>query len=185
MKYLTLLFISLALLMTGPIQAAKSSNKSEGVIAYVQDAAITTAVLTKFKMHRSISDSPIDVTTNNGIASLSGTVNSLVEENELKQLASSSLGVTGVDTTHLTIQKSEHPFKDSGITTKVKALFLKDKLFGDVKVPVIDIHVETNNGIVYLSGKADNLEQIQQAIKIAQSVSDVTKVVSIVEVDRK
>jgi osmotically-inducible protein OsmY len=41
-----------------------------------------------------------------------------------------------------------------------------------------DIGVETKNGVVYLSGKASNTEQIQHAVNVAKAISGVKRVES-------
>jgi osmotically-inducible protein OsmY len=46
----------------------------------------------------------------------------------------------------------------------------------------MSIHVETNNGIVYLSGTADSKKQADNAIAIAQSVEGVKKVESSIKI---
>jgi hyperosmotically inducible protein len=184
MKYL-ILFLTLLCAPAYAATAEPDNTKSDGIVAYIKDSAITAAVITKFDLQRSISDSKIHVITNNGIVNLSGSINSNVELDELKQIAESTMGVVKVDTTKLKIKKSAHPLADAAITTKVKGLFISDNLFGKTSIPVLRIHVETNNGIVYLSGDADSDEQIDNAIKIAQSVSGVSKVISIVTVVKK
>jgi osmotically-inducible protein OsmY len=66
---------------------------------------------------------------------------------------------------------------DTAITTKVKA--------GLVKVPNLDslgIHVETEKGVVMLSGFVDSKAQADQAVKVAKGVEGVTSVKSAIKV---
>ncbi|MBV8802896.1 MAG: BON domain-containing protein, partial [Gammaproteobacteria bacterium] len=66
------------------------------------------------------------------------------------------------------------PLTDTYITAKVKGLFIREKLFGKKDIAAINISVETKNGIVYLSGRVDNNDQIKNAIAIIKkSVPDV------------
>jgi len=53
-------------------------------------------------------------------------------------------------------------------------------MFGDKDIAAFTIQAETNNGIVSLSGTADNQEQIQNAIKIAKKIKGVKEVKSTV-----
>lgn len=59
---------------------------------------------------------------------------------------------------------------------------MKEKLFGRKNVPVTHVHVETNNGIVYLSGTVENREQAIDAAQLARSIPEVTNVISRIEV---
>jgi osmotically-inducible protein OsmY len=66
---------------------------------------------------------------------------------------------------------------DTAITTKVKASL--------VKVPNLDslgIHVETEKGVVMLSGFVDSKAQAEQAVQVAKGVDGVTSVKSAIKV---
>ena len=60
---------------------------------------------------------------------------------------------------------------DGWITTKIKSDFAVDKL-----VSATNIHVDTDNGVVHLSGVAKNQDEINRAIQIARNVSGVRSV---------
>lgn len=60
---------------------------------------------------------------------------------------------------------------DAAITAKVKAAFLKDK---DVKAT--EVKVETEKGVVHLSGVVKNSNAIERAAQIATGVSGVKSV---------
>jgi hypothetical protein len=73
---------------------------------------------------------------------------------------------------------------DTAITTNVKAKFVQEKLFGDADISAMSISVETTNGIVHLTGTADNKKQIKNAVKLAKSVDGVKGVVNKVKVKK-
>jgi len=62
---------------------------------------------------------------------------------------------------------------DSAITAKVKAAFVKDK-----EVSALAVSVETDNGVVLLSGFVENEQQARRAQEIAASISGVKSVKS-------
>lgn len=62
---------------------------------------------------------------------------------------------------------------DSILTTKVKSALLAND---DIKS--LDIKVETNKGVVMLSGFADNPTQIERAIAVAKGIEGVASVVN-------
>lgn len=66
---------------------------------------------------------------------------------------------------------SEQPVADSVITAKVKASLAKDSA-----TSAKDIHVETKNGVVYLTGMAASEAEKEKASKDAQLVNGVVSV---------
>src|SRR5437870_5719717 len=68
------------------------------------------------------------------------------------------------------------PMSDSAITSKVKAKISEDKLFGNKDISAWTISVETNNGVITLTGTADSKAQVENAVKLAQSISGVSQV---------
>lgn len=68
---------------------------------------------------------------------------------------------------------------DAWITTKVKALLLKDE-----GVKGLDVNVETHQGTVQLSGWVNNATQVAQAEKVAHSVEGVTGIKNDLQIKR-
>jgi osmotically-inducible protein OsmY len=84
---------------------------------------------------------------------------------------------TAADKTHDAGTKTRLAASDTAITTKVKA--------GLVKEPNLDslgIHVETEKGVVMLSGFVNSKEEADKAVKVAKSVDGVTSVKSAIKV---
>lgn len=72
--------------------------------------------------------------------------------------------------------------QDALITAKVKGMFMQQELFGDKDISAMGIKVETVDGVVTLSGSADNKDQATNAEKIAKSVMGVKEVKSDVKI---
>ncbi len=66
---------------------------------------------------------------------------------------------------------SSQPVDDTVITTKVKALYVKDK-----EVSALNVEVKTVNGVVHLTGTAKNRQEADKAVSIARGVAGVTSV---------
>ncbi|WP_332879534.1 BON domain-containing protein [Massilia sp. S19_KUP03_FR1] len=66
---------------------------------------------------------------------------------------------------------------DSVITTKVKA-----SIFGEPELKSMDIHVETEKGVVMLSGFVNSKAEADKAVTAAKSVEGVTNVKSAIKV---
>lgn len=69
---------------------------------------------------------------------------------------------------------------DSAITAKVKGAFLAEKT-----LKVLEIHVETKDGVVALSGKVDSQQDIERAKELAAGVKHVKSVTSTMVVKAK
>lgn len=148
----------------------------------VSDPTINSNVKSKISADSSLSGASIDVATSKGVVSLSGNVDTDTQATKATELAESTEGVQDVDTSNLTVKGSQHPLTDAYITSKVKGMFIQQKLFGDKDVAAMTIKVETQDGVVSLSGNADNQDQIDNAIKIAKAVVGVKDVKSSVNI---
>lgn len=69
------------------------------------------------------------------------------------------------------MQRAERNVDDSVITTKAKSALL-----ADTTVKGSEIHVETNQGVVTLSGTADNERQRDRAASIVRGLDGVKSV---------
>lgn len=156
---------------------------SIGFAGSVADGLITETVKNKLSNDPVLSKVILNIQTENGLVYLKGTVDSETEANTAAELAQSIDGVKDVNTSRLNVKSSKQPLTDSYITAKVKGKFIQKKVFTSSEVAAMSIKVETNNGIVLLSGTADNVDQINNAIEIARSVSGVKQVKSSVHLD--
>ena len=66
---------------------------------------------------------------------------------------------------------------DAWITTKIKAEFAKDKV-----VSATRIHVDTDNGVVKLSGNAKSQSEVDHAMSLAKNTKGVTDVKNDIQV---
>lgn len=151
---------------------------STAVFADAQmDGQITQTIKTNISNNTKLNEFNIDVITKDGIVELIGTVNLDNDAETIIEIAQATEGVKDVETSQLKVKESKQPFEDTVITAKVKGEFIKAKLFGE-KVAPMSIHVETKNGIVYLTGNAKSQMQIDNAIGLAKNVKNVKSVES-------
>jgi len=80
-------------------------------------------------------------------------------------------------TTDHVADKTERVASDSAITTKVKASMFKEP---DLKA--LSIHVETEHGVVMLSGFVDSKAEAAKAVEVAKGIDGVAKVKSAIKV---
>lgn len=79
------------------------------------------------------------------------------------------LGVVACSTT----QPVSEQIDDAGITTQVKA-----RLVADPDVAAMNIDVDTNEGVVTLSGRVENADQSREAQKLAAQTDGVRRVIN-------
>ncbi len=147
------------------------------------DSGITAKVKTKLIADSTVQAADINVDTKNRVVTLTGTVGTQAAKDKAEDLARSTDGVTDV-VDNLIVNQGEvatgmttgeavaQTVDDAAITAKVKAKLLADSVIGGLK-----IDVDTQDGVVTLSG--DDLKsraEIDQAIRLAKSVEGVREV---------
>jgi hyperosmotically inducible protein len=144
--------IPFMILMASLLLGCAGTSTQESTGEYLDDSAITAT----FK----------------GVVQLSGFASSKQEIDRAVELAREVPGVKSVkNDIRRTPQSTGAYLDDSTITAKVKSAFMADR-----EVSALNIKVETNNGVVQLSGFASSRQEIDQAIKLARNVQDVKSV---------
>lgn len=69
---------------------------------------------------------------------------------------------------------------DTAISTKIKASLIKDQ-----ELKAFDIHVDTDHGVVHLSGNVDTSVQKADAVRIAKTTNGVKDVVNDISVAKR
>ncbi|HEY8926436.1 MAG TPA: BON domain-containing protein [Polyangia bacterium] len=156
------LFSSLGL-SSGAAFADQVSGKGEMNLA--------KEIRSKLRADSDLKNNKIDVAVDNGVVTLSGTVDTADERARAAALAKID-GVVRVDDE---LEVGSHglktPLADAAITTKLKAEFLTDDT-----VRKGDISVTTNNGVVTLSGTVKSEEARKRAVELARGQDGVMRV---------
>jgi hyperosmotically inducible protein len=151
-------------------------NAFQQVGQTLNDAAITTSIYAKYANDPLVNPLQINVETNNGEVTLKGQVDADAEFERAIQLAATTEGVKDVNAKDLTVTPSTQFFTDSYITLEVKTLLLRNQYIDGAEFNTWNIHVETNNGVVYLIGKVKDEIIKAKIIEIAKSVNGVKDV---------
>lgn len=164
------------------------------------DAGITTNVKSKMAADDSVKALEINVDTRNGVVTLTGDVDSAIAKERAVQIARTTDGVREV-VDNITVTESaptgglfdrdgvdrgtgnigdndrqdrnEPITGDPGITSAVKA-----KLLADSTVSGLRIDVDTEDGVVTLTGDVKSKAEADRAVMLARNTDGVTRVVN-------
>lgn len=172
-------FIKSLSLIIGLLFVASSGYAAIGaadVGQKIDDAAITATIKAKYAKDSLVSPFNIAVSTNNGRVVLTGKVDSGTQFQRAAMLANATDGVKDVDTSALSIKDSKRLVSDLLITAKIKALLIKNKILDPHSVQYWPVKVETNNGVVYLTGTVNKEIQRIKIINLAKSVEGIKNI---------
>ena len=148
-----------------------------------RDASVTSSVKAKLAADDTVKAYTIDVDTTNGVVTLTGTVATAAEETQALEIARTTEGVTEVqdqidvvpsqasNTAGSVIGDIETAAGDAGVTAAVKA-----KLLADDQVGGLRIDVDTDAGVVTLTGTVRSADERTRALDIARQVEGVRDV---------
>ena len=165
-------------------EPAAPEAHSDSVGAALADTATTARVKAKLMGKRILRHSDVDVTTTNGVVTLTGTASGPKAMDFAVDTAKAAEGVKSVDNNltvanrskaagkmHEMADDTQHVMSDSWITTKLKSSLLADSVSKGV-----DVSVETTHGVVVLKGALANQAAIDHVKTVAEQVSGVKSV---------
>jgi hyperosmotically inducible protein len=167
------------------------------------DSGITASVKSKFATDDVVKARQIDVTTQNHVVALTGTVDSAATKARALEIARNTKGVDSV-IDNLTVAEAAAPTsgtdvpppaadvpqdkaKDTGdvISDATITATVKTKLLGDTKTPGLKIDVDTSNGVVTLSGDVATAAERTNAVKLTRETNGVKRVIDKITVGKK
>ena len=159
------------------------------------DVGITTAVKARFAADHAVKAYQIDVDTQSGVVTLSGTVENAAAEEQAVRLARETEGVANV-VNRLTVNPADtlgsranaaadalgnrvdDAITDVANTTSDAAITaaVKSKMMVDVTVSALQINVDTTDGVVTLTGTVRSAGERDRAIAVARGTGGVKSV---------
>jgi len=136
------------------------------------DEWIKVKVETMLALHRSTNASKTDVSVKDGKVTLRGDAISQGQKDLSAEYAKDIDGVKDVDnqmtvsSSKTTAEKVEENIDDASITAQVKYALLSHR-----STSALNTKVETNNGVVTLSGKAKSADEKKMATKLAEDIN--------------
>jgi hyperosmotically inducible protein len=163
-----------ALLAIGVMLAACSATDTRRSTGeYVDDSVLTGQVKAALAEDKTAKAHQVDVEVNRGVVQLNGFVDSEANRAAAVKVAKNVEGVKEVRN-NLSVRAEDTPgnvIDDSVITAQVKS-----KLLGDSVTKGTEINVETQGGVVQLSGFVDSSAQRTKATALAREVDGVKEV---------
>lgn len=138
---------------------------------------ISNAVEQEMLFNETVSSHLIDVTTTNGIVTLSGNVNNMLEADKAIQIARSVKGVRGV-IDHLEVLA---PNVSNGDLEED----IKDALRRDPATELYEISVDAENGLITLNGMVESWQEKRLIAFVVKGVKGVKGIVNNIRVDSK
>ncbi|MBA2657795.1 MAG: BON domain-containing protein [Tatlockia sp.] len=148
----------------------------------LSDSVITTKIAAQFTQNPELNVLKISVTTNDGVVTLSGNVNTKSAFVNALKVAKETKGVKMVIAHELIIKQVNLALTDAYITAKVEAAVLAAKVLDDESIPLVGINASTANGTVTLSGKVKAKKSIELIIKRVNAIDGVKKLISKLQV---
>ena len=183
MKHASLAARAGLLLVAISLGACSATRTQQSAGEVVDDSVLTAKVKTALVEDPVTKARDINVETYRGVVQLGGFVESNEEKSRATEVARS---VTGVQEVRNDLRVSDadqtvgRTVDDGVITTQVKA-----KLIGDSRTDAYKINVETQGGVVQLSGFVDSTEAKNAAGEVARTVDGVQSVRNDLEIRQR
>lgn len=169
------LAVALAMFTILPTHAAEEADVRHS------DLWLQAALVTTYTLNEHLNPLRIDVDVEQGVATLSGSVNSDVERDLAGELAASVDGIRQVNN-ELQVHPDEAKasrdtssfldrVEDANITTRVKS-----RLLWNAETQGLQINVDTHDGVVSLKGRVASEAEADLAAQIARNTSGVREV---------
>ncbi len=164
------LTIALFFLLSAGIKANPAGIKTDSL----SDNNITRAVNAELLFNATTPSNRINVMTDDGIVTLSGTVQNMLEADRAVKIARTIKGVKGV-INMLEVNTPE-------ITDNALGQDVHDALLFDPATDSYEINVEADNGSVTLTGTVDSWQEKQLVMYVVKGVQGVKKVIDQIKV---
>lgn len=140
----------------------------------ITDTDIIANIRTTMSTNDYVSKVKVKITSNEGYVRLSGRVRTPSEANALIMIAEATDGVKDVNVSGLTLEKNAHLSRDAVITSKIKGIYIREKVSSNDNAN--PIRVITTNGVVSLMGSVSSEEEVLRAVSLATKIPGVGKV---------
>ncbi|WP_413164739.1 BON domain-containing protein [Capilliphycus salinus ALCB114379] len=152
------------------LESEAEINETEMVVSEdpFTDPEITEAIEREFQISRGISPGNILVATNEGIVTITGSVNNMLAKDRAERIASMVKGVRGVVNE---INVEPIPVSDAEILDNINSALTENPV-----TEVWEIEPAVNDGIVTLGGRVDSWQEKQLATRLVKGIAGVKQI---------
>jgi len=162
-----------AVIGAGAVGAYKTGTDERTMGTMVDDSTISSSVKIDLISASDVKARHIDVDVINGVVTLTGLVESASEIKRAEEIALEVKGVKGVSNFLVVGSKSI----GQAIDDKFIVGAINKNLIVEPSMKSMNIDVDSNNGVVTLTGIASSIELKSRALEIAQKTSGVVQVI--------
>lgn len=170
-RFLNRLFIAQLVFL---IFIVAGSTSAYAFFESIEDETIELEVRRQLMVNELISSHLIDIDVEDGVVSLSGTVDHLLAKDQAIEIAESIKGVQDI--------KNRLMVKPAFRSDKAVQNDVISALAVDPAADAYDVTVTVSNGVVYLKGEADSFAEMNIATRVAKGVKGVIKVINKLEI---
>ena len=169
------------------LSSAVSYAQTDPADTPFEDAMITGQLISTYTLNEYLNPFDISVDTEQGVVTLSGEVESVVERQLAIELAQSVDGVTRVEDQLQVVPELERNDTSKGFAGTVKnattTAKIKSQLLWNSETDGLDIQINTRNGVVTLDGTVGSEVEAAMAEQIARNTKGVKSVTSNLIID--
>ena len=169
------------------LSSAVSYAQTDPADTPFEDAMITGQLISTYTLNEYLNPFDISVDTEQGVVTLSGEVESVVERQLAIELAQSVDGVTRVEDQLQIVPELERNDTSNGFAGTVKnattTAKIKSQLLWNSETDGLDIQINTRNGVVTLDGTVGSEVEAAMAEQIARNTKGVKSVTSNLIID--
>jgi osmotically-inducible protein OsmY len=155
------------------VSLSSAENEPAGTLT---SRSISDAVEDTYRLDPAVPFDRIDVTTEDGIVTLIGTVSNILAKDRAAQLAESVRGVRAV-VNQIVVEPLAHR-SDAAIRADIRIALAEDPA-----TESYEVDVAVDGGVATLTGTVDSWQEQQLAIQVAKGVRGVTEVLDGIDVD--
>ncbi len=142
--------------------------KDEDYSWEISDSTLRNAVREEFNTHPFVSTADVKIKAEDGIVTLFGTTDNLIEKEKAADIASMIRGVKGV----INLIEVKTPF----VANDVLKANIDDALYKDPVLESYDIIIKADSGVVSLYGRVNSWHEKQLASDVVKTITGVKKV---------
>ena len=180
MRNLFLASVALGLLAGCAVTNATLKNDDGRTVARsINDINASRAIKARMLRAHGFKLGSVDVEVREGIALLSGRVPREEDRVEAERIAWSAPNIDSLGN-EIEVRDGQSTWRNAKDGVLEKSV--RTRLIASGKVDAIDLNIETHNGIVYMLGMVDSLEERDHATRIASTTRGTKEVVSYIKV---